>query len=406
VERLAEARDLPSRTHATTEASPAALAQRIREEAKRLGFDAVGFARAEAHPDGEHLRTWLEAGRHGTMGWMARDPSRRSDPKRVLAEARTVISVALNYYRGDWPTAPARNAPRGRIARYAWGRDYHKRLKRRLILLASAIRAIASEARWIAYVDTGPVLDRAWAERAGTGWIGKNTNVIRKGSGSWHFLGEILTDLELPADPPARNYCGTCSRCIAACPTGAIVGPYELDARRCISYLTIEHKGSIPLDLRPAIGTRVFGCDDCQEVCPWNRFAAPTANPDFAERPEQQTPELIPLLQISDPEFRTRYQGTALRRAGRNRFVRNVAVALGNLRDARAVPALWAALTSDPDPIVRGHAAWALGQIGGADAKAALRAAPLRERDPETLREIGYARDALDRNSPDGGASP
>lgn len=211
-----------------------------------------------------------------------------------------------------------------------------------------------------------------------------------KGAGSWLFLGELLTDLDLAADRPARNYCGTCARCIAACPTGAIVGPNELDARRCISYLTIEHRGPIPLELRPGIGVRIFGCDDCQEVCPWNRFATPTAEPDFAPRPDQQTPSLLPLLELDAEGFAARYGGTAIRRAGRGRFVRNVAVALGNLGDARAVPALGRALLHDEDPLVRSHAAWALGRIGGGGAVELLRAASA-DADAEVRREIEYA---------------
>jgi len=346
------------------------------------------------------------------MRWMEREPSRRGDPTAVLPAARTVISVALGYYRGGWPDeatkdgAHAPDAPvRGKIARYAWGRDYHKRLRKKLLRLADAIRALEPASRTLAYVDTGPVLDRAWAERAGLGWIGKNTNAIRKGAGSWFFLGEILTDLAIEPDPPAKNHCGQCSRCIAACPTGAIVGPYELDARRCISYLTIEHRGPIPLELRPAIGTRIFGCDDCQEVCPWNRFATPTANPDFAERPGQQTPELIPLLTIDAAGFAARFQGTALRRAGRDRFVRNVAVALGNLADRRAVAPLQGTLRDDPSAVVRGHAAWALGRIGGEQAREALAEAARQEEDPEARREIEYARFSLRAASPQSGRS-
>jgi epoxyqueuosine reductase len=393
---------------------------RIRARALELGFDAVGFARADAHPDGARLRAWLEAGRHGTMRWMAREPDRRADPRAVLQEARTVISLAIGYYRGGWPASTPRagaapepgaagaaqepKPPRGLIARYAWGRDYHKVIQRRLLALARSMRDLPEPPRFLFYVDTGPVLDRAWAERSGLGWIGKNTNLIRKSAGSWFFLGEILTDLELPPDAPARNHCGTCSRCIPACPTGAIIGPYQLDARRCISYLTIEHAGPIPLELRPSIGTRIFGCDDCQEACPWNRFAVPTADPAFAERPDQQTPELIALLSLDDEAFRVRYAGSALRRAGRDRFVRNVAVALGNAGDARAVPALETSLREDRDPLVRGHAAWALGRIGGDAARAALRGAAEREADPVAASEIGYAQGEVDRN-PDGGTS-
>ncbi len=378
-------------------ASGPTLGQRIRDEARRLGFDAVGFARAEEHPDHEKLSDWISKGRHGTMRWMARDTAKRADPRAVLVVARTVISVALGYYPGEWPAGAEAPALRGKIARYAWGRDYHKRIRKRLVALVRAIRAIQPSSRFVVYADTGPCLDRAWAARAGIGWIGKNTNVILKSAGSWYFLGEVLTDIDLPPDRPATNYCGTCTRCIRACPTGAIVGPYELDARRCISYLTIEHRGGIPIELRPAIGTRIFGCDDCQEVCPWNRFATPTVNPDFTARPDQQVPELTPLLQLDDAGFAARYAGTALRRAGRNRFVRNVAVALGNLADPRAVPALGQALRDDPDPHVRGHAAWALGRIADPRSAALLRQAAAGEGDAEVRREIGYALGAPNR---------
>jgi len=368
-----------------------AIKKRIREEALSLGFGAVGFAAASESPHAGRLTEWLRAGRHGTMRWMARDPERRSDPRAVLARAKTVVSVSLPYYRGNWPAGAEGDGPRGRIARYAWGRDYHKRIRRRLTLLARAILAQCPDARWLAYVDTGPMLDRSWAERAGIGWIGKNTNVILPGRGSWSFLGEILTDLALEPDPPARDHCGTCARCIAACPTGAIVGPYQLDARRCISYLTIEHKGPIPLELREAVGARIFGCDDCQEVCPWNRFAVKTEDPEFLDRPGQQTPELIPLLSMDEEAFRARYQGTAILRAKRAGFARNVAVALGNLGDRRSVGPLARALAEDPEPVVRGHAAWALGRIGGDAARAALGAAAGRESTEEVMTEIHAA---------------
>jgi epoxyqueuosine reductase len=366
------------------------LTARISAEAARLGFDAVGFARAETHPDAARFARWLAEGRQGTMAWMEREPERRTDPRRLLAGARTVISVAKGYYRGDWPEESG-GEPRGRIARYAWGPDYHKRLKRRLVALARALGEAAPGARWLPAVDTRPVLDRGWAERAGLGWIGKNANLIRPGAGSWCFLGEILTDAPITGGEPARNHCGTCSRCLSACPTGAIVAPYQVDARRCISYLTIEHDGAIPLELRPAIGARIFGCDDCQEACPWNRFATKTEDPAFAERPDQMSPRLTPLLALDDRAFRARFAGTALRRAGRDRFVRNVAVALGNVGGPRDVPALRRALLSDPDPHVRGHAAWALGRIGGTEAHAALHEARALESAPEARDEIHTA---------------
>jgi len=345
------------------------MKERIRHAALRLGFSAVGFAGAEPHEDGERVAEWVEGKRHGTMTWMAHAPARRGDPAAILPGARTVISAAAGYYPGDWPVAenlggdPPGEAARGRIARYAWGRDYHKKMKRKLVRLGRALRTLAPGVTWTTAMDTRPFLDRGFAQRAGIGWIGKNTNLIRKGEGSWLFLGAIVTDLALPPDEPAKNYCGSCARCITACPTGAITGPYQLDARRCISYLTIEHRGPIPLDLRPLIGTRIFGCDDCQEVCPWNRFAVKSADPDFASRPDQQAPALIPLLDLDEAGFRKRFEGTALRRAGRDRFVRNVAVALGNAGDTRALSALDRAAASDPDPVVRDHAAWSADRI-------------------------------------------
>jgi epoxyqueuosine reductase len=353
----------PSRSDASIAA--AALAAQIRAESARFGFDAVGFARAEEHPHASRLREWIAEGRHGGMLWMARDPARRADPRRLIREARTVISVAASYYRGDWPAEDG--VLRGRVARYAWGRDYHGRLLRRLRALGRAVSRLAPGGNWTACMDARPALDRGWAERAGLGWIGKNTNVILEKRGSWFVLGEIVTTLDLPASAPARNHCGRCTACIPACPTGAIVAPYVLDARRCISYLTIEHHGPIPIELRPLVGARIFGCDDCQEVCPWNRHATPSVNPDLEERPDQQAPKLIPLLALDGSAFRARFTGTPLLRAGRDGFVRNVAVALGNLRDRRAVAALRRAAGADPSPVVREHAAWALERIGAPD---------------------------------------
>jgi len=391
-EREAEVRIRPSRGDAST---PEALAAALREAALALGFDAIGFAAATGHPHAAHLAAWLAEGRHGTMRWMAREPDRRADPRRVLPGAVTVVSVMASYYRGGWPeeTPPSGRSPalRGKVARYAWGRDYHGRLKRRLNRLGRALERLRPGTQWRAYVDSGPILDRGWAERAGLGWIGKNANLIRQGAGSWFFLGEIVCDAPLPALEPARNRCGRCSRCIPACPTGAIVAPYQVDARRCISYLTIELAGSIPRELRPLIGARIFGCDDCQEACPWNRFATPTYDPDFAERPRQQTPWLLPLLSIDAEGFVARYEGTPLMRAGRDRFVRNVAVALGNLGDSRAVPALTRALHEEATDVGRGHAAWALGRIGGTAALRALRKAGDEEREASVLEEIEAA---------------
>jgi epoxyqueuosine reductase len=328
------------------------------------------------------------------MAWMAKAPERRADPRVVLPEALTVISALAGYYRGPWPE-PAPPHPRGKVARYAWGRDYHGRVKRLLRRLGRALEAARPGTRWRAFADAGPVLERAWAERAGLGWIGKNANLIRQGAGSWFFVGEIVTDAPVPPSAPARNRCGTCARCIPACPTGAIVAPYQVDARRCISYLTIEHDGPIATELREAIGDRVFGCDDCQEACPWNRFATPTYEPDFAERFAQRTPWLLPLLEMDRSGFETRYRGTPLMRAGRERMARNAAVAIGNLGDPASVPALERALATHDSPVVRGHAAWALGRIGGEAARAALETSAAAERDPGAAAEIEAARSAL-----------
>jgi len=347
------------------------LGEGIREQAHRMGFDLIGVA--PARPPREHVvayRDWLARGDHGGMGYMARPDrvARREDPSLILPGVRSVVCVAVNYYPGDDPAGAKRKreaGPRGRISNYAGGADYHDWMLPRLMELASFIRAEAGgNVGQRIVVDTAPVLERAFAAQAGLGFIGKNTCLIHPRFGSWLFLGEILVDADLsPRGEPIPPRCGTCTRCLDACPTRALTAPYRLDARRCISYLTIELKGSIPARLRPLIGDWVYGCDLCQRVCPWQRFARPTAVPAFRlGSPDRAVPPLLGLMALDEEGFRRRFAGSPLLRIGRGRLLRNVAVALGNSGDRRAVPALEDAL-DDPDPLVQEHAGWALEKI-------------------------------------------
>lgn len=344
--------------------------QRIKARALELGFDLAGVA--EAGPSQQHdaYLEWLRAGFHGTMSYLARPDAvaRRRDPRAILPGARSVVVVAMSYYVPNREPAANDARPRGRIARYARNDDYHDVMTRRLEALVGFMRAEAGqEVQARVYVDTGPVLERELASRAGLGWIGKHTNLIHPRWGSWLLLGEIITDLALEPDPPfEQDHCGTCTRCLVACPTGALVAPRVLDARRCISYLTIELKEPIPPDLRPLMGEWIFGCDVCQEVCPWNqKFARLTTELAFRPRDDLAALDLMALLSLDEEGFRRRFQGSPIRRAKRRGLLRNVAVALGNLGDQVAIPALARAL-DDSEPLVREHAAWALGQIGGA----------------------------------------
>ncbi|MCS7173246.1 MAG: tRNA epoxyqueuosine(34) reductase QueG [Armatimonadetes bacterium] len=361
----------------------------VKTRARELGFDLVGIARAEPLAEhAERLRRWLAQGMHGTMAYVAQHVDRAVDPARFLAGVRSVIVVGLAY-RWD-ASEPEDDRLRGRVSCYAWGEDYHRVLERRLRQLCADLRSHGARlAR--PYVDTGPTLDRAWAQRAGIGWFGKNTLILtRTGHGSYVFLGEVFTDLALEPDPPAQGSCGACRICLDRCPTGAIVAPYVVDARRCISYLTIEHRGWIPRELRPLLGTWVFGCDICQEVCPHNVLVKTGLHAEFAPRRDVAYPDLIELLHLDEETYLERFRGSALRRAKRQGLRRNAAVALGNLRDPRAVPALVEALR-DADPIVRGHAAWALGRIRGPEAEAALRARLEVEEDPAVREELQEA---------------
>lgn len=367
------------------------LTARIKSHARELGFDLVGVA--PAHPP-EHwpfFLDWIAQKFAGEMGYLARNLERRGDPTEILPGAKSIVCVGMNYNNGQETTD---GELRGQIARYARGDDYHDVLKDRLFRLLSFIRAEAgpdSEGR--VYVDTGPVLERDAAVRAGLGWFGKHTCLIHRRAGSWLLLGEILLTVELDYDTPALDHCGTCTRCIDACPTGAILEPYVLDSRRCISYLTIEVKGDIPAEMRPLMGDWVFGCDVCQEVCPWNRKAPATEEPAFAPREGLEAPLLIDLLRMDQAAFSARFKGSPIKRTKRRGLLRNAAVALGNSGDLRAVPALIGAM-NDPEPLVRGHAAWALGRLGGDEARAAMEAALGREEDAEVREEIERALEA------------
>jgi epoxyqueuosine reductase len=362
------------------------LRQQINAKATALGFDLVGITSAVPLAHSGRLRAWVAQGFAGEMGYMSRHVEQRVDPSRVLPEVRSIIVLGMNYYTS--PTIPEASPGCGWMSRYAWGQDYHIVLGDKLEALVEFIRdreGADVQARW--YVDTGPILERELAWRAGLGWPGKNTNLINRRVGSWLFLGAILLDRELVYDAPASAHCGTCTRCLVACPTKALVAPGVLDARRCISYLTIELRGPIPRELRPLMGTHIFGCDICQAVCPWNRKAPVSSDAAFLPRAGFAAPELVPLLGLSEDEFRARFRGSPITRAKRRGLLRNVAVALGNLRDLRAVPALEAAL-HDAEPLIRSHAAWALGRIGGRRAYHVLHDALSTEGDADVREEV------------------
>jgi epoxyqueuosine reductase len=347
------------------------LAANIKQWAKELGFQQLGITDCDLSQDEVWLLNWLDQGRQGEMGYMACHGRKRSRPQELLPGTLRVLSARMEY-RPSFKNPPqdVLNTPDiGYISRYALGRDYHKVLRQRLRALARRIQDHIGQFGSRVFVDSAPVLEKALARNAGLGWIGKHTNLIHKDSGSWFFLGELYTDLPLATDPPARAHCGTCTACIAACPTGAIVGPYELDARRCISYLTIELRGSIPLELRPLIGNRIYGCDDCQLVCPWNRHAKSSDEQDFAPRSGLEAPLLVELFRWSEYEFYKRTEGSAIRRIGYACWLRNIAVALGNAPTTAAVIQALASRIHDSSSLVREHVAWALVQHGAAAAE-------------------------------------
>ena len=345
---------------ASNVAPPASEAARaaIRTEARRLGFDTVGFTEALL-PEAVRARldAFLDAGQHGSMEWLAARAAQRAQPRSLWPEAVSVVSLGLSYAPGEDPLAVLARRDRGAISVYAQGRDYHDVVKSRLKALG----------RWMAqrfgtelkvFVDTAPVAEKPLAQQAGLGWQGKHSNLVSRAHGSWLFLGEIYTTLALPPDPPERDHCGSCRNCLSICPTGAFPAPYRLDARRCISYLTIEHKGPIPEEFRAPMGNRIYGCDDCLAVCPWNKFARAHSEPGFAPRAALQAPKLAALAALDDAGFRALFSGSPVKRIGRDRFVRNVMIAAGNSADPALRPVAQA-LTEDRDPVVAEAARWA-----------------------------------------------
>jgi epoxyqueuosine reductase len=369
---------------------PAELTGRVKARALEEGFDAVGIAAASRlDRDGEALRAWLSDDRHASMAWMARDPEGRTDPQRLLPGCRSVIALAVNYWPGEAEATVLEG--RAEVALYARGRDYHRVLGEALRRLALGLEVV-SGCSTLACVDTRPVLERAWAQRAGLGWIGKNANLLTRDLGSWVMLGELLTQAELEPDPgPHADFCGTCTACLDACPTGAIVEPGVVDANACIAYWTIEHRGAIPPSRREEMGTWIFGCDICQSACPWNRrFARPAAGAPFGGREDLRGLDPAEVLSLDEAAFRARWSGTPLMRAKWEGMRRNACIVLGNRRDPAGAPALTRALADD-DPVIRSHAAWALGRIGGPGSRLALDQARRRERDPEVRAEMERA---------------
>jgi epoxyqueuosine reductase len=359
-------------------------AERVVAEARALGFVLAGSAPLARLERARFVEAWLAEGRAGEMHYLARRTAERNDPALLVPWARAVVALAYPYAPPPPPPLDWRQSLRGRIAAYAVGTDYHDRVEALLRVLVHRLTQVFPAARFRHYVDTGPVLEREWAMQAGVGWIGKNTLVLDRDRGSYFFLAIVFTDLDVPPSSPSSDHCGGCTRCQPACPTGALGPGYTMDPRRCLAYLTIEHRGAIPVALRPALGNWIFGCDLCQEACPWNRDAR---DPDSADELNPYLPEL---LRLDSAGFRARFGRTAVTRAKRRGLLRNVAVALGNSANPAAVPALVDAL-GDPEPLVRGHAAWALGRLGGRSARDALAAARGRETDEAARAEIEAA---------------
>ncbi len=355
---------------------PAAAKAQIAAFARELGFDDVGFAAAAQPPTvAAGLEGFLAAGHHGEMDWMARNAERRADPLALWADARTVIALGVSYAPATDPLAALENRDRGVISVYAQGSDYHDVIKRRLKRLARFIHE-RFETEVKVFVDTAPVMEKPVAARAGIGWQGKHTNLVSRRHGSWLFLGEVFTALELPPDGAETDHCGSCRACLDVCPTNAFPAPYRIDARRCISYLTIEHKGHIDREFRAPMGNRIYGCDDCLAVCPWNKFARVPRETAFMPRAELTAPRLADLAGLDDAGFRRVFAGTAIKRVGRDRFVRNALIGLGNAGDAALAPAAEARL-GDASPLVRAMAVWALSRLLAEDRFATLREAHL-----------------------------
>jgi epoxyqueuosine reductase len=324
----------------------------IRAKAFEVGFDAVGFAAAEGDPENaRNLDAYLKDGRHGDMTWMETTADRRADPQALWPEARSIVSIGMNYGPSEDPLAQIEWRDRGAISVYAKGRDYHKELKKRLKQLARWM-AETHDCQVKVFTDTAPVMEKPLAMKAGVGWIGKHTNLVSRRFGSWLFLGEVFTNLVLPPDTPETDHCGSCDRCVRACPTGALPEPYRIDPNRCISYLTIEHKGAIDETLSAMMGNRVYGCDDCLAVCPWNKYATPTRHEAFLPRAELNAPRLVDLVELGDAEFRTLFTGSAVKRTGRDRLVRNALIAIGNSGERTSIDTA-SRRRDDPSALVR-----------------------------------------------------
>lgn len=339
------------------------LALNIKQWGQELGFQQIGITDTQLGEHEVHLLNWLQAGRHGAMHYMEKHGVKRSRPDLLEPGTLRIISARLNYWVNATDADEVlNNSQLGFVSRYALGRDYHKVLRHKLHRLARRITAAAGPFNYRAFVDSAPVLEKALAEKAGLGWIGKHTNLLNRHAGSWFFLGEIYTDLPLPIDTQASNHCGTCHACLDICPTQAIIAPYQLDARLCISYLTIELRGSIPVELRPLIGNRIYGCDDCQLVCPWNRYAQVSAESDFKTRHQLDAPQLVTLFAWREEEFLRYTEGSPIRRIGYACWLRNIAVALGNSDTTAEIIQALLARANDPSELVREHVIWALAQ--------------------------------------------
>ena len=367
----------------------------LREKARALGFDSCRVTSAEAPAQArERLAAWLAEGAHGDMAWMAETFERRTDLRRLMPDARSVIMLGLNYGPATDPLAALSRPETGAISVYARHRDYHDVLKGKLKELAAFLVAAARPARADVkvFVDTAPVLEKPLAARAGLGWQGKHTNLVSREFGSWLFLGAILTDLDLPPDPPETDHCGQCRACLDACPTNAFPAPYRLDARRCISYLTIEHEGPIPRELRSAIGNRIYGCDDCLAVCPWNKFASVGREAKLAARADLEAPPLAELARLDDASFRALFAGGPIKRVGRARFVRNVMIGVGNSKD-RSLAKVARQRLDDENPLVRGAAVWALARLTSREELSSFASERMRRESDATI--IEEWRDAL-----------
>lgn len=365
----------------------AAITEAIRSKARALGFDAIGVADADAIPAApERLQAFLRLERHGEMAWMETRSDERADPKTLWPAVRSVIMLGQNYGPQDDPLALLSQPERGAISVYARGRDYHDVIKKKLKALGRHIaETYACEVK--VFVDTAPVMEKPLAAAAGLGWQGKHTNLVSGEFGSWLFLGAVFTTLDLAPDAPARDQCGSCRRCLDICPTGAFPAPYQLDARRCISYLTIEHKGPVPLEYRESIGNRIYGCDDCLAVCPWNKFASISNEAQLRAREELSAPALEDLAALEDAEFRLKFSGSPIKRIGRDRFLRNVLIAIGNSGSPRLADAATRRL-HDPSAVVRGAAVWAAGKLLAKDGFEALKRENAgSEADPGVLAE-------------------